>query len=133
MSNAEHAVQGIEAFNRRDFDTALAGFNPDIEWEASADLGPDPMVYRGHAGVMEFWDGWLGTMDDFELEVTEAREAPGDRVFVTTRARARGKGSGAPVEGELHQVFEYRDGSVGRVKLFGSRSAALTAAGLEGR
>ena len=130
MSHAEHARQAIAAFNRREFATTLAGFDPEIEWEAAADLGPDPKVYRGHAGVLEFWDGWLGTMDDFELEVTECIEAPGDRVFLTTRARGTGKGSGAAVEGELHQVFEYEAGTVIRVKLFGSRSAALEAAGL---
>jgi hypothetical protein len=130
MGNAEQARQGIEAFNRREFDTTLAGFDPEIEWEAAADLAPDPKVYRGHAGVIEFWDGWLGTMDDFELEVTECTDAPGERVFLTTRARGKGKGSGAPVEGELHQVFEYEAGTVVRVKLFGSRSAALEAAGL---
>ena len=131
MTNAENALQGIEAFNRRDFDAALAGFHPEIEWKPAADLGPEPKVYRGHAGVLEFWDTWLGTMDDFELEVTECIDAPADRVFVTARARGRGKGSGAPVEGELHQVFEYEGRAVVRVRLFGSRAAALEAAGLD--
>ena len=130
MTNTERVRQGIEAFNRRDFDAALSGFDPAIEWEATADLGPDPTMYRGHAGVVEFWDTWLGTMDDFVLEVLECIEAPADRVFITARACGKGKGSGAPVEGELHQVFELKAGIVVRVTLFGSRSAALEAAGL---
>ena len=128
--DVERILLGLDAFNRRDFETATAGFHPDIEWIAGTDLVPDAAVYRGRDGVLEFWRTWLDAMDDFQLEVQEAIDAGDGRVFLLTRATGRGKDSGVPVEATFPHVYEIRDGKLARVRMFASREAALEALGL---
>ena len=55
----------------------------------------------------------------------------GDHVLVTTRFVAQGRGSGAPVEAVIYNVWTVRRGKAVRVRGFGSRSEALEAAGHE--
>ena len=128
--DVEQVIAGVDAFNRRDFATATAGFHPDVEWEAVTDLLPDAAVYRGPQGVLEFWRTVLETMNDFTLHVEEAIDAGEGRVFLMTRASGRGKDSGVPVEATFPHVYELRDRQVVRVRLFASRAAALGAVGL---
>ena len=129
--DVERVLAGLDAFNRRDFDAATAGFHPDIEWIAGADLVPDAAVYRGPDGVMEFWRTWLDAMDDFRLEVEETIDAGDGRVLLVTRATGRGKDSGVPVEGRLAQLWELRDGRSVRAEMYPSREAALEAEGID--
>ena len=55
--------------------------HPKIEWDMSR-LMPDGQVYRGHAGVREFWRGWAGTWDDFEFSIDKIVDAGGGDVVV---------------------------------------------------
>ena len=122
---------GVEAFNRRDFEVATAGFHPDIEWIAGTDLVPDAGVYRGPEGVLEFWGTWLDAMEDFKLEVEEALDAGEGRVLLVTRATGHGNDSGVPVEGSFAQMWELRDGLAVRAQMYASREAALEAEGID--
>jgi hypothetical protein len=54
----------------------------------------------------------------------------GERILVFVRFRAKGKGSGVPVEAPLAYLYTLRDGKVIEWGLFGDRSKALEAAGL---
>jgi ketosteroid isomerase-like protein len=54
----------------------------------------------------------------------------GDHVLVATRFVAEGRGSGAPVEAMIYNVWTVRQGKAVRVRGYGSRSEALEAAGL---
>jgi ketosteroid isomerase-like protein len=130
QDDVDRVCRGIEAFNRRDFEAAMAEFHPDIEWEAGRDLVPDAGVYRGHEGVLAFWRTWLDAIEDFRLQVEESLDAGEGRVFVMTRAEGRGRDSGVPVEASFPQVFELRDGQVVRVRLFATRATALEAVGV---
>ena len=130
--DVQQVVGGIEAFNRRDFEAATAGFHPDIQWIAGADLVPDAEVYRGREGVMEFWRTWLDAMDDFKLDVEDTLDVGDGRVLIVTRATGRGKDSGVPVEGRIAQLWELRDGLSVRARMYPSRQAALEAEGIDG-
>lgn len=131
MSNEdlERIRIGYEAFNRGDFDNALAGMDPEIEWHV-LDLLPETETYRGPAAVREFWETWSESFEDFHVEPEEMIDA-GDKVVVVIRVRGRGRGSGAEVETpSFSQVWTLRDGRPIRVEMFQSRDAALEAAGL---
>ena len=60
----------------------------------------------------------------------ELIDAGDDVVVAAVVMRARGKGSGTPVELQAAFVYEIRDGTIVRDRAFTSRSQALEAVGL---
>jgi ketosteroid isomerase-like protein len=103
--------------------------DPDIDW-LEPEEQPDRQVVKGADAAITALYGWLSTWNGYEVELVEAREAPGDRVFQELRQRATGAASGAPFEGQLYQVWSLRDGTAYRMEMFFDRSKALAAAGL---
>jgi ketosteroid isomerase-like protein len=119
---------GMEAYSRRDYERALEGFHPDIEWSAETDLVPDAQVYRGHEGVRRFWAEWAEVIEGMTLEVEECRAVDDGWVLAVTRASGTGAGSGVSVaSGSFAQLAQFRDGQVVRVRLFGDVKRALAA------
>ena len=115
------------AWNRRDYGAAQAAFHPKVEVEVSAESVLDG-IYRGYSGLgdlMRFW----GAFADFHSHPEETLTA-GHEVFTTVRHYGRGKTSGVDVQMENWQVFTVREGTIVRYRVFGSREAALEAAGL---
>ncbi|MGH2979317.1 MAG: nuclear transport factor 2 family protein [Solirubrobacterales bacterium] len=108
-------------------DVALEAFHEDIEWDSS--LFPDGTVDRGHEGVRRFLRRWLGTWEEYAIDL-EHLFAAGDYVVAFTRERGRGKGSDVPVELEATMLFTVRDGKIVRFRGYLDRAAALAAAGL---
>ena len=84
----------------------------------------------GTAGALAALNNWLSTWEGYELELVDAVDGPGDRVFQSMRQRATGAVSGVPFEGELFQVWSLRDGVPYRSEMFFNRQKALAAAGL---
>ncbi len=124
--------QGMEAYSRGDFEAAVEGFHPDIEWIAHTGLVPDAATYRGHDGVRRFWAMWAEVMEGMSLEIEECRALDDSQVLAVTRAHATGAGSGAPVaSGRFAQLGEFHDGQVVRVRLYGDVGQALQAAGVQ--
>jgi ketosteroid isomerase-like protein len=120
--------EGMEAYNRAEYDTALQGFHPDIEWRVEPDLVADAAVYHGHDGVRRFWETWAEAIAGMSLEIEEVRALEGGRVLAVTRATGKGAGSGAPVESRsFAQLAQYRDGLVVQVRLFADVKRALAA------
>jgi ketosteroid isomerase-like protein len=117
-----------ERFAAGDRDHWRGHLAQDVEWDTSASESPSARVYRGHAGIEEYFRDWLGTWEDFEIELRELVEA-GDAVVAVFRNRGRGKGSGVEIEREFYGVYDVRDGTVVRYREFASREEALTAAG----
>jgi ketosteroid isomerase-like protein len=130
QENVEKVKASIDAYNRGDFQAALAYFDPNIEWRIPPDMDLDIGVLRGHDGVLTFWETVAEAFGDFRLEPVELTDA-GDRVLVCLRLVAQGKRSGIPAELELHEVTEFADGLILRLEYFRSRDAALEAAGLK--
>jgi ketosteroid isomerase-like protein len=118
--------RGMEAYSRGDYDAALAGFDPHIEWTVHASVVPDAATYHGHEGVRRFWESWEEAISGMALEVEECRLVAKDRVLAVTRAHGKGAGSGAPVEsGRFAQIADFQDGLVVRVRLYGDVGRAL--------
>jgi len=123
--NVDKARDFIEAYNRRDFDTAVASFDPEIEWVLPERQSSDSC--RGPEEIRRFWEGIDETMDDLTLQPQEFVDA-GDRVATRLRHRGRGKLSGAEIDEEMyHQVATFVDGRIVRMEYFGEWSEALAA------
>jgi uncharacterized protein len=127
QENVEIVHRHIEAFLSGDNNAALAAYDPGVEWDVS--IRPEGRVYRGHAGVVEAMRTWIGTWEDWTMEVEEIIDA-GDRVLLVDRQMGRGKGSGAPLDQQTFWVYTLREGKIVRVKWFATRQEALEAAGL---
>ncbi|HEX5956436.1 MAG TPA: nuclear transport factor 2 family protein [Solirubrobacterales bacterium] len=123
--------QAYAAANRRDFDSVLIGWDPESEYQPSADLiAPDQdAVFYGHDGYLQLWRYWLAAFEDIRWDPEEILYF-GDRLVVTTQQRGRGSGSGVGVSKPVFQLFTLRRGLVIRQEDFADRDQALEAAGL---
>jgi ketosteroid isomerase-like protein len=125
QANVEKVREFIEAYNRRDFDAAVASFDPEIDWVLPARQSSDSG--RGPDEVKRFWEGLDETFEELRLDPQEFVDA-GDRVATRLRYYGRGKGSGLVIEGELyHQVVTFRDGRMVRIEYFDDWPQALDA------
>ena len=128
QENVEKARDFIAAYNRRDFDAAIADFDPEIDWVLPARQRSDSG--RGPNEIKRFWEGLDETFEELRLDPEEFVDA-GDRVATRLRYYGRGKGSGIVFEGELyHQVATFRAGKMVRIEYFGDWGQALQAVGL---
>jgi ketosteroid isomerase-like protein len=116
-------VEGlIDAWNRRDLHAALERMHPQCEVrpvEATETL-------HGHDGVAAAFRDWFDAFEEFKIEA-EDFIGHGDRVLVTMRQRARGKGSGLEIEERFYQVFTLRGGKVFRFEEYSDEADALEA------
>ncbi len=103
--------------------------DPEVEWNTASTLDGGA-VLRGHEGVQE----WFGQMEriweDVWWEIERLRDL-GDRVLAVTRATARGRGSGVPVEMTIATVWTFRDHKVIKVETYMDPEDALEAVGPE--
>ena len=125
----ERLQAGYDAFNRGDFDTAIAFFHPDVEY---IPVGGQPPI-RGAEGFR----AWMEP-SAFERQVVEPREITvnGDKALVRIHAAVRGAGSGIEMEVESWVVLtQDPDGLVTRMEVFFlyEEEQARAAAGLGSR
>jgi ketosteroid isomerase-like protein len=124
--NVDKAREFIAAYNRRDFDAAVASFDPDIDWVLPARQRSDSG--QGLDAVIRFFEDIDETWEELRLEPREFVDA-GDRVATRLRHHGRSR-SGLEIDEELyHQVATFRDGKIVRMEYFGSWDEALEAAG----
>ena len=119
---------------RRTFQNGVEAFWALLDEYVVWDLREQPLldldgVYVGRDAVIKASRHYWGTWDDYRLDVEELRDT-GSSVVVVFRERGRGKGSGAPFEQRLAQVWTFHRGRIIRWELFPDRAAALEAAGL---
>ena len=123
QQNVEKTRQFIEAYNRRDFDSALELCDPSVEWVLPAHQSADSGV--GPAEIRRFWEGLDETFDELQLDPREFADG-GDRVATRLRYYGRGKKSGVQIQTELyHQITTFRDGKMVRLEYVTEWSAAL--------
>jgi ketosteroid isomerase-like protein len=119
---------------RRTFQNGVEAFWALLDEYVVWDLREQPLldldgVYVGRDAVIKASRHYWGTWDDYRLDVEELRDT-GSSVVVVFRERGRGKGSGAPFEQRLAQIWTFHRGRIIRWELFPHRAAALEAAGL---
>jgi ketosteroid isomerase-like protein len=116
----------FDAYFRGDEPGMLAVVDPEIivtQFPEQVDAYP----YHGHDGVRQVMADWIGTWDDYVIELLDLREV-GDRVVASLRQRGRGKGSGIAMEAGTWFVWDVRGGKLIRWQMFSSEGEALEAA-----
>jgi ketosteroid isomerase-like protein len=128
QENVDKVRDFIAAFNRRDFDAAVASFDREIDWVLPARQRSDSC--RGPDEIRRFWQGLDETFEELRLEPQEFVDA-GDHVATRLRFYGRGKGSGAELDTEMyHQVVTFRAETMVRIEYLADWTEALQAARL---
>jgi ketosteroid isomerase-like protein len=117
--------RGIEAFNRRDFDAAMADLHDDIVWErflSRAEAGT-PAV-RGKEALRAVWESQVDAVD-IRFEPDEYHGV-GDKVVTAGRMVARGSGSQIVLSTPVTWAWTFGDdGLVVQVTAFEDLAEAL--------
>ncbi len=124
-------VRGIyEAWQRRDFKTALAPFDDQVEWIGPPDISRDGWGHaHGIDGMVRSLDAWLSNWTEHHFELRELIDG-GDHVLAGGWQSGRGRESGVEVSEEILSVWTLQAGKVIRQRMFRDRIQALEAAGL---
>jgi ketosteroid isomerase-like protein len=124
--------RGSEAFERGDYATAFATWDPDVAWDTTHfEAWPDDAVYQGRDEVIRFLqEEWVGGWASYEPRMEGIFNA-GDQVVVFWNQRMVGRESGIEVEGQAATVCTVRDGLVTRIDNYTDRDEAMRAAGLD--
>jgi ketosteroid isomerase-like protein len=131
--NVEIVRRALEAGARRDADAVFALYDREVEWDARRmQLGVDDAVYRGHDGLIRFYDAWRAAWEDDEYGYDELVDVDGPVISVATQ-QGCGRASGRPVTRTLVGVWTVRNAKIVRVVWFLSREEALEAVGLDDR
>ncbi len=107
----------MEAVERRDIDAFAALTTADFEWFPvfAARVGGD--VYRGRDGIEAFLTELDETWEEFRPIPAEYRDL-GECVLALGRLRTRGRASGAPSDAPWGGVYDFRDGSISRIRTY---------------
>lgn len=129
QQNIEIVKALMGAVDRRDIDALARLTTADLEWFPvfAARVGGD--VYRGREGIEAF----LGEVDDIWAEfrpLPEEYRDLGDRVLGLGRLKARGRGSGVPIDEPWGGIYDVQEGKVSRIRTYLDHGEALRAAGL---
>jgi ketosteroid isomerase-like protein len=130
--NVDLIRSGIDAFNRRDFDAALAALRDDITWERFLSRAEaDSAAVRGKDELRAVWESQVEAVD-LRLEPEEFIAARDDKVVVPSRMAARGSGSEIALSAPVTWVWTIDAGGlVFKVEAFDSLASALDAVGLQ--
>jgi ketosteroid isomerase-like protein len=126
---------GLEAFNRRDYDAALAAaaYAPDFEYHPpreAIEAGFFEPCYRGAAGYLEYMSTWSDVFGaDLRVEPVELIDLR-DRIVLLAEVPMRAQASGVPLTGKLATVWVLKDGKVIRLQAYSDHAEALEAVGL---
>ena len=103
--NIEIVRKGVEAFNAREFHTALAGVREDVTWERFLSRAEtDTPVVRGRDELRAVWESQVQAVD-IRLKVEEFIAEGENRVVARTRMVARGSGSKIMLSEEVTWIF----------------------------
>jgi ketosteroid isomerase-like protein len=120
------ARQLWDAWERGDLPTMFELIHPEVvsrQFPEQADVRD----YHGHDGVSEVMADWIGTWDDWKIELRDLRGI-GDAVVLSLFQSGRGKGSGAAMAQPVWFVWRVRDGKVAQWLMFSSEDEAVAAA-----
>ena len=136
---SEENVEIVRRANER-FWAAMEGGDPgafydpaihsaDIEWVLIEPF-EGRTVWSGPEEFVDFLRTWTEPFDDWSGQIERLIDANDDRVVALTHQSGTGKESGVPVELNLGQVYELKDGRITRVTNYPTFEEALEAAGL---
>jgi ketosteroid isomerase-like protein len=121
----------MEATARQDLATMLEIADPDIELQPIMAV-LEGRVYRGHEGVTHWMRELFEHWETF-APIGEEFHERGDTVIAFGRWQARGRVSGAELDGQpATWVVRFRDGRMTWLRTYTTRAEALDELGLEG-
>jgi ketosteroid isomerase-like protein len=127
--NVEVVRRAIEAFARGDRAAFLDEVDPEVVVQQTAPI-PDARTYHGHEGLVQVISDWAQVFDDLVMTAEELTDAGNNKVLVRVHQKARGAGSGVPIEFDTWFVYGVGGGKIVRLEMFNYRDKALEAAGL---
>jgi ketosteroid isomerase-like protein len=122
-------VRGVyEAFLRGDFESALAAYDPDVEFDGTEI--PDGTIPRGRDAVVDHVTRWGETWGEhWEVELQDVIDAGEDRAIAVTTERGRSE-SGVEVTARYWDLYVVRGGKITYRKSFSDANESLAAASL---
>jgi len=126
QENVEIVRRTYAAFERGDISAVLDDADPGL---VTYRADPEAATWHGPEGFLQALADWTEGFDQFSASAEEFIDA-GDSVIVRVHQRARGHGSGVPVEADFWFVHTLSDGKITRLDMFASKGPALEAAGL---
>jgi ketosteroid isomerase-like protein len=128
QQNVETVYRLYAASRRRDKEACVRDSDPDVEI-VSYLMGIEGTVYRGHAGLRRYIDDLFSAFPDWHPEILRTTDC-GEKVLAEVRMAGRGSSSGVAIEQTVWQVTTFHEGKMVGFHGYGSRDAALEAAGL---
>ena len=127
-TNRDLIREGIDAFNRGDWEALVEGLAEDVEWKRVDGLPDGGGVLHGREAVREFLEPDVFAAARFEaLEVVEGEAV----IMVHGVFRATGASSGIELEVEAYTVYRINEeGLAWRVENWNDRAEAQRSSGL---
>ena len=127
-SNLDLIREGIDAFNRGDWEVIVGALAEDVEWKRVEGLPDGGGVLHGREAVRRFLQPDVFAASRFDvLEVVEGD----DVIMVHGVFRATGAASGIVLDVETYTVYKLSDeGLAWRVESWNERARAESSAGL---
>jgi ketosteroid isomerase-like protein len=119
---------GYEALGRGEWDEAFRHLDPEVEL-TTADLVPNPGVYRGRDEVRRFFEDLLEPFEEVHIEPEEFFQR-NDQIVAFLRITWMPSGTTATVENRVGHLWTVRDGRATHLRLFPRREEALEAVGM---
>lgn len=121
--NLELLREGTDAYNRGDMTFVLSRAADDIEVYADRSL-MNSGTYHGHDAFAKWMQEWNEAWSEITIDVRKVEEIEGRFLMVEAHQSAVGSGSGVPVEMDIIQLIEVRDGKIVRFNLYSDRALA---------
>ena len=134
--NVEIVRRLFAAVARRDTETALSLYHPEVEFDGrhhrwAEMIGAPHVVFRGHDGLRAWAREYYSSWEDLDDTLEEVIDA-GDQVVSIVTTRGRGRASGIEVELKRNAgVWTVRDGQIVKVVWYSTPEEAFEAAGIE--
>jgi ketosteroid isomerase-like protein len=128
QENIDLVKRSIAAYNRPDFEALREVTHADAQLDWSESRGLEAGIYQGITEVLGFYENFLGTFEEVDLEPDRFIES-GDSVVVPNTAHIRGR-DGIETIARSTLVFEIRDRMIVRIRLYQETNDALDAVGL---
>lgn len=117
--------RGAEALSRRDFDEFMSQFAPHAVWDLNAwGIG----TFTGVDAIRAFLEDWLGSYEEYLVEVEEVFDLGHGVVFVAYREDGRPVDSDGRVERRQAQVTVWEAGVIERATVYADPDEAHAAA-----
>ncbi len=103
--------RAYEASSRRELDAMMSVYGPDSVWDVTP-LGLG--VYNGVVAIRSFFEDWIGTFEEFEIEPEEIRDLGGGVTLAVVLQGGRPIGSDRRVQWRFAAVTKWADGAAER-------------------